>query len=174
MAARHLHLLGYRLSVFYPKKAKHPHIERLEHQLINLGIPFLSTPEQVRSQLAKTDRIIDAFFGFSFKPPVREPFGEVIELLKNLPTPAPTITSVDIPSGWSVDDGPNAADGETHFTPDVLVSLTCPKPASQYFKGRHFVGGRFVDQKFADKWGFEIPKYEGLDQVVEIDNPSKI
>ncbi|VDO62183.1 unnamed protein product [Heligmosomoides polygyrus] len=40
--------------------------------------------------------IVDAFFGFSFKPPVREPFGEIIEAVTKSGT---FVFSIDIPSG---------------------------------------------------------------------------
>ena len=40
---------------------------------------------------------------------------------------------------------------ETGFVPEVLVSLTTPKHSSKSFKGRHFVGGRFLPPKLAEK-----------------------
>ena len=43
--------------------------------------------------------IVDALFGFSFKPPVRETFVPVLEALAQTTTP---IASVDIPSGLSI------------------------------------------------------------------------
>lgn len=135
------------------------------------------------SETTRAHHVIDALFGFSFKPPVREPFDNVIAWLKDRPEGL-GVTSVDVPSGWSVDEGPEATVAEDDsasgskkravFMPDVLVSLTCPKPASQFFKGRHFVGGRFVDAAFAERWGFEIPDYEGLEQVAEVEGASKI
>lgn len=159
--------MGYKLQVYYPKKSKHEHLQRLEKQLVNLGIPVLETTAEVTGQFNQVHHIIDALFGFSFKPPIRAPFDEVIEMLENNSKKIP-VTAVDVPSSWDVDQGP-PSNGKAFFNPDVLVSLTCPKPASQFFKGRHFVGGRFVSQEFADKWGFEIPKYEGIDQVVEVE-----
>lgn len=73
--------------------------------------------------------------------------------------------------------------------PTALISLTAPKPLVQHFKGRHFVGGRCVDvlpmacgrllsrrltvgsfvaPSIAKKYGFDVPHYEGLDQIVEV------
>lgn len=62
------------------------------------------------------------------------------------------IVSVDIPSGWDVELGPVErevanAEGkrvEEVLMPDVLVSLTAPKQGVKEYKGRHFLGGRFV------------------------------
>ena len=34
--------------------------------------------------------------------------------------------------------------------PEVLVSLTAPKPLVKYFKGRHFIGGRLVEFNRSD------------------------
>lgn len=103
------------------------------------------------------DVILDAVFGFSFKPPVRAPFDSVLPLLASSGLP---IVSVDIPSGWDVEKGPveltkkdkegneKALDGDKEgfkwLTPDVLISLTAPKEGVKTFDGRHFLGGRFV------------------------------
>jgi NAD(P)H-hydrate epimerase len=38
----------------------------------------------------------------------------------------------------------------------------------KWFKGRHFVGGRFLSKEIAEKYGFDIPAYKGSDQVVEV------
>jgi NAD(P)H-hydrate epimerase len=51
------------------------------------------------------------------------------------------IVSVDIPSGWDVEKGPLTADS---LNPSILISLTAPKLGSKEFKGKHFLGGRFV------------------------------
>jgi NAD(P)H-hydrate epimerase len=48
---------------------------------------------------------------------------------------APAVVSVDIPSGWSVEEGPGGA-GEKAIQPDMLVSLTAPKLAARHFKVR--------------------------------------
>ena len=70
--------------------------------------------------------IVDAIFGFSFKPPMREPFKSIVDHLIALEDKVP-IVAVDIPTGWDVDQGPIS---ETFITPKVLVSLTVPKPCS--------------------------------------------
>ncbi len=82
--------------------------------------------------------IIDALLGFSFKPPLRSPLKEFIEAYKLTKTP---ILAVDIPSGWDVEKG-NI--DNVFFNPDYLISLTLPKEGVKVFKGRHFLGGRFV------------------------------
>ncbi|KAK9471145.1 YjeF N-terminal domain-containing protein [Dipodascopsis tothii] len=159
VAARHLKLFGYAPSVYYPKRPRSELYTRLVAQLENLAVPFVA---DVDAAVADADQIVDAIFGFSFKPPIREPFPHVIALLAAAGKP---VISVDIPSSWDVDAGP--PDGCT-FMPAALVSLTAPKPASAHFRGRHFVGGRFVDRALAAKWGFALPDYVGTDQVVEL------
>jgi NAD(P)H-hydrate epimerase len=158
VAARHLSMLGYDPFIYYPKKSKGELFERLETQLRKLNIPFI---DDLDSGFASADHIVDALFGFSFKPPLRDPFPAVIDKLSQTKTP---VTSVDIPSSWDVDNGPP---NDNKFIPTYLVSLTAPKPAAHYFKGRQFVGGRFVSHEFASKYGFEVPNYPGLDQCVE-------
>lgn len=81
---------------------------------------------------------MDALFGFSFKPPVRAPFDEVLPILNESRLP---ILSLDIPSGWDVEEGDTLKVG---LNPDVLITLTAPKKGVANFLGRHFLGGRFV------------------------------
>ena len=92
----------------------------------------------LQNALKETDVILDAIFGFSFKPPVRTPFDAALTLISDSKLP---IVSVDIPSGWDVEKGNAAGVG---LNPDVLISLTAPKEGARGFKGRHFLGGRFV------------------------------
>lgn len=52
------------------------------------------------------------------------------------------MTSVDAPSSWDIENGPPKSGVGSTFHPDVLVSLTAPKTLVNFFKGRHFIGGR--------------------------------
>jgi NAD(P)H-hydrate epimerase len=94
--------------------------------------------DSLRDALSSSDIILDAIFGFSFKGPVRAPFDSALPLLTSSRLP---IVSVDIPSGWDVEKGNAAGIG---LEPDVLISLTAPKEGVKEFRGRHFLGGRFV------------------------------
>ena len=106
----------------------------------------------LKDALKSTDVILDAIFGFSFSPPLRAPFDAILPVLADSGLP---IVSVDIPSGWDVEDGRvpiiiKDADGqETTFlglTPEVLISLTAPKLGVKDFKEKHFLGGRFINK----------------------------
>lgn len=101
-------------------------------------IPPSADVQPLRDALTHTDVILDAIFGFSFQPPVRAPFDAALPLLTASGLP---IVSVDIPSGWDVEKGNAAGVG---LNPDVLLSLTAPKEGARGFRGRHFLGGRFV------------------------------
>jgi NAD(P)H-hydrate epimerase len=106
-----------------------------------MEIPIIPPPasaEELPRALQSSHVILDAIFGFSFKPPVRAPFDDALKLISASGLP---IVSVDIPSGWDVELGNAEAVG---LNPDVLLSLTAPKVGANYFKGRHFLGGRFV------------------------------
>ncbi|KAL8296057.1 hypothetical protein RB597_008956 [Gaeumannomyces tritici] len=100
-----------------------------------------------------------------FSGEVREPFPAVIRALEETQVP---VTSVDAPSSWDIENGPPKSGLGSNFNPAVLVSLTAPKPLAQHFRGRHFVGGRFVTPAIAKKYELELPEYEGLDQVAEL------
>ncbi|KAI9832145.1 MAG: hypothetical protein M1819_004496 [Sarea resinae] len=162
VAARHLWHYGYRPTIYYPKQSKNELYQRLATQLKNLDVPFT---EDFHSALAESHHIVDAVFGFSFSGEVREPFPSVIEALASTSLP---VTSVDAPSSWNIESGPPDSGPGKGFQPAALVSLTAPKPLVKWFKGRHFVGGRFVSPQIASKYGIDVPEYEGIDQIVEI------
>lgn len=101
-------------------------------------IPPSNHVEELHKALQHSDVILDAIFGFSFKPPVRVPFDEILPILNETRIP---IVSVDIPSGWHVEQGNVFGIG---LRPNVLISLTAPKEGVKDFRGKHFLGGRFV------------------------------
>ena len=133
-----------------------------QRQLECLEIPFIEAFPDPKTA-AKFDFLVDALFGFSFRPPIREPFGQILKQMESIQTQVP-IVSIDIPSGmqsnpmnglvnnptaptgWDVEKGPPEENsGLPILSPLALISLTAPKQCAQYFKGEyHFLGGRFV------------------------------
>ncbi|KAG8967985.1 hypothetical protein FRC05_001695 [Tulasnella sp. 425] len=179
VAARHLAMFGYEPTVYMPKPGSKDIYKRLQQQCTNCTIPTISSLDELKQQLqpGKSDCILDAIFGFSFKPPVRAPFDEVLPLLNNSKLP---IVSVDIPSGWDVEKGPvelktnegtSVGDG---LNAEVLISLTAPKEGVKSFKGRHFLGGRFVPKLLAEKYTLNLPDYPGFAQIVELPSNSAL
>ncbi|XP_055613558.1 NAD(P)H-hydrate epimerase [Uranotaenia lowii] len=163
VAARHLALMDYKPRVYYPKRSDKQLFVNLQHQCESMGItvdkecPSLELVEQ------EYGLIIDALFGFSFRPPVRESFTSVMDILKKTTVP---IVSVDIPSGWHVEDGPLDA---SSFSPDCLISLTAPKLCAQHLKNsKHYLGGRFVPPKLQQKYSMGLPNYEGNNLFVRL------
>lgn len=166
VAARHLHHWGYTPTVYYPKPTSKPIYDGLQKQLRNLHITF-ADPKKSFEELAKeNDFVVDALFGFSFNPPVREPFDEAINVLEQTSKP---VLAVDTPSSWHVEDGPQDEGIGSKYMPEYLISLTAAKPNVGHFKGkRHFIGGRFLGEDVARKYGLNIPEYQGTDQIVEV------
>ncbi|KAL1846591.1 hypothetical protein Daus18300_014209 [Diaporthe australafricana] len=181
VAARHLRQYGYQPTIYYPKRSKNELYQRLAKQLEDLEIPFT---EDFPTAITSTDHIVDAIFGsssrypycavvashsslagFSFSGEVREPFPAVIKAMEQTQLP---VTSVDAPSSWNIEDGPPKSGLGSTFHPTALISLTAPKPLVKFFKGRHFIGGRFVAPAIAQKYDFDVPEYDGIDQVVEV------
>jgi len=108
------------------------------------------------------------------------------------------VTAIDAPSSWDIEEGPPKSGVDSNFHPADLVSLTVPKPLAKHFKGRHFIGGRYVPEfpwsdgsrscslvllllllvltararfvapAIAEKYDFDVPAYEGLDQIVKV------
>ncbi|KAJ8080220.1 hypothetical protein PM082_017050 [Marasmius tenuissimus] len=135
-----------------------------------MTIPTISDSQEVeplKQALASSDVILDAIFGFSFKPPIRAPFDAALPLISESKLP---IVSVDIPSGWDVEDGNAEGVG---LNPDVLLSLTAPKLGARLFEGRHFLGGRFVPKTLEEKFELNLPPYPGSDQIVELGGSSQ-
>lgn len=113
--------------------------------------------------------MVDALFGFSFKPPVRPLFKPILESLTRVTIP---LISVDIPSGWDVEAGPpeEVSVGTPVLRPDMLVSLTAPKLGSRGFRGAHYLGGRFVPRKLTEKYNLDLPEYPENDLVVKLND----
>ena len=170
-AARHLKLFGYeKINVIYPIKGKNPFYDKLITQLKMFNI---EVNDKLNNEiLNNSNLIIDSMFGFSFYPPLRDPFDSILSTIiksKNENNDK-KIIAVDIPSGWDVDDGPIKDSITENYMPDMLISLTAPKPCSLKISPitNHYLGGRFISKNIADKWGFEVPNYKGVDQCIKL------
>ncbi|KAJ3747555.1 YjeF N-terminal domain-containing protein [Lentinula detonsa] len=165
VAARHLGMFGYTPTIFMPKPGSKDIYQRLKSQCDNMKIktiPPSNDTSALRDALSSTNVILDAIFGFSFKGPIRSPFDSALPLLSGSRLP---IVSVDIPSGWDVEEGNVEGVG---LQPDVLVSLTAPKLGVRSFNGRHFLGGRFIPKTLEEKFELNLPEYPGSDQILEL------
>ncbi|XP_054910913.1 NAD(P)H-hydrate epimerase [Poeciliopsis prolifica] len=161
VCARHLKLFGYEPTVLYPKRPSKPLFQGLTTQCEKMEIPFLTDIPEAKVIDEAYNLVIDAIFGFSFKGAVREPFGSILDVLKKITVP---VASIDIPSGWDVEQG--SADG---LQPDMLISLTAPKKSASLFRGRyHFLGGRFVPPALEKKYQLRLPAYPGTDCVLQL------
>ncbi|KAJ2515418.1 hypothetical protein GGI11_003768, partial [Coemansia sp. RSA 2049] len=158
VAARHLCHFGYQPSLYYPKQPSNDLCKRLLLQCKVHNIPEVN---DLAAAIADSNVVVDAIFGFSFKGSARPPFDNVLEVLRDTDKP---IVSVDIPSGWDVEQGDINNVG---LSPDMLVSLTAPKQCANMFKGRyHYLGGRFVPPEMAR--GLGIPDYPGVSQSMRL------
>ncbi|KAF2864352.1 YjeF N-terminal domain-like protein [Piedraia hortae CBS 480.64] len=160
VAARHLFHFGYKPAVYYPKQSSKDIYTHLRAQLEQLNVPFV---DEFSGQ--GYDFLIDAIFGFSFSGEVRDPFKQAVAGLEKA---GAKVLAVDAPSSWNIDHGPPEDGLGKDYMPAALISLTAPKALSKFFKGRHFVGGRFVSKAMADKYDFDVPDYKGCDQFVEL------
>jgi len=165
VCARHLSLLdGFDdPKIYYPKRPSKPLFQGLVSQCEKMGLPFIEELPEVPDLNENYDIIVDALFGFSFKPPVRPAFEATLVKLSTTQTP---VASIDIPSGWDVEKG------DVHglnLKPDFLISLTAPKMCSQHFHGRfHYLGGRFVPRPLTEKYNLQLPTYPSLDSFVRL------
>eukprot|EP00904_Undaria_pinnatifida_P001076 jgi/Undpi1/1096/HiC_scaffold_10.g04559.m1 len=162
VAARHLWQFGYWPTCVYPKPTPRQLFTNLVEQCTQLGIDFLpSCP--AAEDLGAYDVVVDAIFGFGFKGNPRPPFDTILADLSKSATP---VVSVDVPSGWSVDEGDTTGGG---LKPEMLVSLTAPKLSARFFEGpHHFLGGRFVPPGIVTKYSLKLPAYPGSEQCVRL------
>jgi len=152
VAARHLKHFGLLPTVVYPKRSKSVLFTNITQQLVDLDIEILEhAPNSL--EYSNFGFAIDALFGFSFHGPSREPFTSIISTLASSRIP---VFSVDIPSGWDVNEGDIHG---TKFVPDAVISLTAPKLCMKDYSGVHYVGGRFVPPRLAAELGLVLPDY---------------
>jgi len=164
VCARHLKLFGFSPEILYPRQSKNDLMNKLVKQTTLMDIPYLEAMPSGEN-LKKYSLIVDAIFGFSFKPPIREPFDSIIRVLIENNSELP-IFSIDIPSGWDVENGPPVGDS---IHPDSLISLTAPKLCAEKFNGRiHFLGGRFVPESLKSKYSLDIPEYPSSNTFLKL------
>ncbi|XP_022659684.1 NAD(P)H-hydrate epimerase-like isoform X2 [Varroa destructor] len=161
VAARHLKWFGYDPCIFYPKQPAKPLFAALRRQCEEMEISFMSFLPDATLVDQNFALVVDALFGFGFRPPVRPEFVEVLQKLCKFKTP---IVSVDVPSGWDVEMGPHA----DSIKPAMVVSLTAPKKCVQNYKGKHFLGGRFIPNSLAAKYKLRLPTYVGTELVIRL------
>lgn len=150
VCSRHMQLFGYSCEVYYPVFTDKLLYNNLMHQCETSGV---LVSDSLSENMSTYDLIVDALFGFSFKPPVRAKFLPVMNALKKTNKP---ICSIDVPSGWSIEGVPD----KDAINPDMLISLTAPKECARSFKGKyHYLGGRFIPKKLEEKYQLELPAY---------------
>lgn len=94
VCARHLTLMGYNPHIYYPKPTPNPLYANLTHQCKGMNIEFITEcPEEVSKFY---DLIVDALFGFSFKPPVRETFVPIVKVLQQTKIPIARLVNIFI------------------------------------------------------------------------------
>ncbi|KAH7654673.1 Pyridoxamine 5'-phosphate oxidase protein [Dioscorea alata] len=171
VAARHLHHFGYKLFVCYPKRTPKALYTGLVTQLESLSIPFLPVEDLSQNLADDFDLVVDAMFGFSFHGKPRPPFDDLIQRLVSLsiadnPSKRRTaVVSVDIPSGWHVEEGDTDGSG---FKPEMLLC------AKKFVGPHHFLGGRFVPPSIVEKYGLQLPPYPGTSMCVRIGKPPSV
>lgn len=192
VCARHLKLMGYEPTILYPKEGKDRELfGGLIQQNRALGVTCCPQPQEravttatdswidrpLEDIPARYDFIIDAIFGFGFKGDVRAPFDRILEALLHQQTrtqaqahTCPPLVSIDVPSGWTVDDehAATASAPGTSIHPQILISLTAPKPCARNFGGRHYLGGRFLPESVARRYSVDIPDFPGTSQFVRL------
>lgn len=179
VCARHLKLFGYSPTVIVPKPGQNKLYQSLLVQCTKFNIPVLDrVPTEPLENLGNL--LVDSVFGFSFKPPNRNAdLAKLLNMMHEFSDQVPLI-SVDIPSGWHVENGNKNIDEEQinvepemklpNLSPDCLISLTAPKLCAKSFKGRyHYLAGRFCPQTIQAKYNLNLPQYCGSAGIVSLE-----
>eukprot|EP00768_Dysnectes_brevis_P006599 gnl/Dysnectes_brevis/5259_a7483_724.p1 GENE.gnl/Dysnectes_brevis/5259_a7483_724~~gnl/Dysnectes_brevis/5259_a7483_724.p1 ORF type:complete len:252 (-),score=31.50 gnl/Dysnectes_brevis/5259_a7483_724:102-857(-) len=169
--ARYLAMVGHTVTVWLGKAVspKKPHFFKLIRQLEAYGVSIYIGAEPP-SIVTTTSPIIlvDAIFGFSFQgPSIREPYMCMISFIHSISESHTDafIVSVDVPSGWPVDESSPTPPTSPLFVPHLVVSLTVPKLAAvraQSLGSAHTLGGNFLPPSLARR-----PEY-ALEGVLEL------
>lgn len=81
VCARHMKHFGFNSVIHFPKRVDKPLYNNLLYQCNAIDIPVIDKlPEN--KELERYGLFVDALFGFSFKPPIRDDFIPALEMLK--------------------------------------------------------------------------------------------
>lgn len=80
-------LFGYKVAVYYPKRTPKPLYENLLEQCRRFGVNIVEKLPQPEDLINEYKVLVDALFGFSFKPPIRDELKPALDALtgSNLP-----------------------------------------------------------------------------------------
>lgn len=87
MCARHLALFGYDPTVVYPKETNKDLFKNLLHQCERIGVNVVKETPSLDQVDQGYGIVVDALFGFSFKPPVRAEFSAIMKVLRETKVP---------------------------------------------------------------------------------------
>ncbi|KAL6469355.1 yjeF N-terminal domain-containing protein 3 [Colossoma macropomum] len=162
VCARHLRIFEYEPTIFYPKRSPNSLHQDFTVQCEKMDIPFLSyLPTEVQLINDAYNLVIDAILGPETDlKDVKEPYSGILLTLKQVKIP---IASVDVPSGWDIDEA--SKDG---INPEVLISLTVPKKCATSFSGKHFLAGRFLPYDMQKKYELNLPEFPGTECLIEL------
>lgn len=74
-------LFGYTVAVYYPKRTPKPLYENLLEQCKRFGVRIVDNLPPSKELQSEYKVMVDALFGFSFKPPVREELRPALDAL---------------------------------------------------------------------------------------------
>lgn len=156
--------LGYETTVYWVEQSATPPLERyFEKWREAAAAQHIQVCDFVPSTIAYfCDVAIDALLGMGFDGgDIRPVYWNIFSMMTTTELP---ILSIDMPSGWDLDNGPRNIDvrADSFIKPDVLVSLGVPKFGAKIFSGSyHFLGGRHLPPNWVECHDLKVPSYPG-------------
>lgn len=159
----------------------------------NISINKASTEARISSFGDFVQQCSDTAPAEQYISSIRNPFKDILDIFRlysiqafQNKAPSIPIISIDVPSGWDVDQDGNlgaqpisleytSASFTPYFTPTVLISLSYPKRCAYAFETiqalsnmektraqaryppmKHYLGGRFIPKYLQQRYGFSI------------------
>ena len=158
VAARHLASInpGYHCDVVITK----PHSDEHKKDLLNIlqGYNNIKThnideiSEELFNNKLEHGLIVDCLFGFSFSGPIRKNLEATFDYLKSHQH---KVVSIDVPSGWEVDNG----NIYNTFVPVANISLGSLKTCIKDFDGIHYFVDHFMPRRLLEEFNVTNPDY---------------
>ena len=172
--ARRLDLLGYTVNVLLlADSTRLSGDAAINYRILSRTdvkiVQGLSISSECQTPLSNADWIVDALLGTGFRPPIRQPFIDAIQLINRMPARR---LAVDLPSGLDCDTG-------IPETPTVQADHTCTfvatkigfsNPAAKAWIGQVHIVDIGAPRKLLESMGIHCPNKNGVEPTSHVES----
>lgn len=166
VCGRHLKMFGFNPHVYCPVPNYRKCVVNMLEQFKYMEIRVLDMLPSTNTMDTEYDVIVDAIFGTLFKPPILAGTYDFESLINGIAKTNTSLCSIDVPSGWHVDNGPL---DENALKPEMLISLPVPKLCALKFTGKyHIMGGRYIPVQLNKALKLNMPAYPHAECIMRL------